>query len=113
MIGGCFHFIMPHHAANHGSYWQGYLGYPAIAFLLLIGRLPYDAALADNLKGIAWKDINQQFKNDFSKTLGYIEATMNQRIGQELRGYAQTLLEGIAALDLNVLGKKVKPPEGY
>ncbi len=42
---------------DNGSYWQGYFGYPAIAFLMIRGIIPYTSAFADNLAGIAWKDI--------------------------------------------------------
>ena len=50
---------------DNGSYWKGYLGYPAIAFLMLSGTLPYDSGMGELVKGIAWKDVNTKFKNDF------------------------------------------------
>jgi hypothetical protein len=49
---------------DNGSYWQGYLGYPAIAYLLESGVISYDHDLAKLLGDIHWKDINQGFKND-------------------------------------------------
>src|SRR3990167_10799320 len=45
---------------DNASYWQGYLGYPAIAYLMKIGQLPFNQKFADGLKGIAWKDINSK-----------------------------------------------------
>ena len=48
---------------DNGSVYRGYLGYPSIAFLMLKGVLPYDEELAEALKGIPWKTINERFKS--------------------------------------------------
>lgn len=53
---------------DNASKWQGYTGYPIIAVLMKLGKLSFDSELADELKGIEWKKINSQFKNDWSKT---------------------------------------------
>lgn len=45
-------------ANDNGSYWQGYLGYPGVAYLLLSGVIPYDVKLARQLKGFNWKSMN-------------------------------------------------------
>ena len=34
-------------ANDNASYWQGYLGYPAVAVLLAIGALHADQAIVD------------------------------------------------------------------
>lgn len=89
-------------ANDNASYWNGYLGYPAIAYLLKIGELEYRPELAGLLKGVAWKDINQKFKNDFGK------ADVS-----ELRAYAKQLTEDLKALHLTKLDKRKLPPKGY
>ncbi|MFA6315278.1 MAG: hypothetical protein WC648_02845 [Candidatus Paceibacterota bacterium] len=98
---------------DNGSYWKGYLGYPAIAFLMKIGSLSYDPDLAELLKGIAWKDINQKFKNDFDKTLEYILSDKTDDNRKRLEDYARKVDKEISDLNLNMLGKKVLPPDGY
>lgn len=98
---------------DNGSYWKGYLGYPAIAFLLQTGVLPYEEKLGQMLKGIAWKDINQKFKNDFDKTLAHIVEPLSSDDRAELAQYVKRIQELILELDLKLLGPKVKPPEGY
>lgn len=100
---------------DNGSYWQGYLGYPAIAFLCLNDILVYNKKLTQDLAHIPWKDINTTFKNDFNKTensikeklfsLGWDEPTIQKEINH--------VLTQIKALDLSLFGKKVKPPTGY
>lgn len=100
-------------ANDNGSYWRGYLGYPAIAFLLKIGVLSYKDDLANLLKSIKWKDINQKFKNDFDKTLAHIEELMTEEQRKELWNYVREVDGKIVALDLNFLGPKQKPPAQY
>jgi len=100
-------------ANDNGSYWKGYLGYPAIAFLMSIGVLPYDAEMGNLLKGIAWKDINQKYKNDFDKTLDYILSSKSEEEKRQLSDLVSKIGDEITRLDLEVLGKKIKPPDGY
>jgi hypothetical protein len=98
---------------DNGSYWKGYLGYPAIAFLMKIGTLSYDEKIANLLKDIAWKDINQKFKNDFDKTLDYILSSKSYEEKEALKNFADKVSDEIKNLGLDYLGKKVLPPEGY
>ena len=98
---------------DNGSYWKGYLGYPAIAFLLKKGVLPYENTYGNLLKGIPWKDINQKFKNDFDKTLENILDPLSKEQTQELAHYVSSLAEKIRELNLSLLGNKTSPPEGY
>ncbi|MEM4318302.1 MAG: hypothetical protein QW244_00200 [Candidatus Pacearchaeota archaeon] len=50
---------------DNGSRFKGYLGYPSIALLMLVKSLSFDKKLADALKGIQWKKLNEKFKNYF------------------------------------------------
>lgn len=98
---------------DNGSYWKGYLGYPAIAFLMKIGILSYKTDLSDLLKDIAWKNINQKFKNDFDKTLEYILASKSESEKKKLYDFATTVIREIEKMNLGYLGKKMLPPAGY
>lgn len=100
-------------ANDNGSYWKGYLGYPSIAFLMKTGVVSYDEKVADLLKGIAWKDINQKFKNDFDKTLKFILSSKSEEEKERLTKQVSKIESEIKILDLGYLGKKVLPPEGY
>ncbi len=100
-------------ANDNGSYWKGYLGYPAIAYLLKCGVIAHDERAATLLQGIAWKDINQRYKNDFDKTLEHILSPMTEQDKQFLAEEAERILCDIETLALSHLGPKTKPPEGY
>ena len=100
-------------ANDNGSYWKGYLGYPSIAFLFKIGMLEFQPDLADLLKNIQWKDVNQKFKNDFDKTLQYTESSLSPEDKENLTSYTQNISKEISKLSLNLLGIKTVPPKGY
>jgi hypothetical protein len=100
---------------DNASYWVGYLGYPAIAFLMQYGELPHEKKYEEALKGVAWKDVNTKFKNDWDKTADYVEHLAQERgiERKELRQHAEELLRLIKEVQFELLGPKIKPPAGY
>lgn len=101
---------------DNASFWVGYLGYPSIAFLLAKDIVEYDQELLIYLKGFAWKDINQKFKNDFEKTDTYIDLQIVKKYAIDIDDFHSKLndiLENVMALKLNKHGKTKKPPVGY
>lgn len=100
---------------DNGSYWLGYLGYPAIAFLMQKKIICYDYKYAKALAGIHWKDLNTRFKNDYAKTEAEIKNIVTQRgiSDVELSKAVDDIYERIKTLSLKELGKRVKPPRGY
>ncbi len=108
-----------HHAItanDNGSYWAGYLGYPSIVLLLALGIVKYDPRLAVHLKGFAWKDINQQFHNDFERTQAYIDERVVEKYHINLEDFhtvLQRIQQQINDLELNKLEDGKKPPEAY
>lgn len=100
---------------DNGSYWQGYLGYPAISFLLLHGVIPYDQSVSSMLKDIKWKDINQKHKNDWDKTIEYVHNLVQENGGNlnKLTQQIDKIYEYLETHPYQLLGKKLKPPSGY
>ena len=102
-------------ANDNGSFWVGYLGYPAIAYLMSIGKIPFDKEFAEALRDVAWKNINTKNKNDFAKTALEIDGVMQQQ-GVDIKKFHDFLdetIEAIEKLGLSLLGTKQKPPKGY
>ena len=100
---------------NNGSYWIGYLGYPAIAFLMVKEKIRFNNKFADTLKDIPWKDMNVKFKNDYEKTQKYVFEILKKR-GVDIAAVEKeidSIFEQIKQLDLNLFGKKIRPPSGY
>jgi hypothetical protein len=100
---------------DNGSYWQGYLGYPAIALLLHLNVLKFNQVYADWLKGIKWKDINTKFDNDFEKTTVWIHKNIEDKgfDPQDLEREVDKIYSQLESLGLQMLGSKAKPPSGY
>lgn len=98
---------------DNASYWKGYLGYPSIAFLMKNGVLSYSTECGKILKGVKWKDINQKFKNNFEKALEFILSEKTESERQKLKEFVAIVDVEIKKLNLNLLGKKVLPPDGY
>lgn len=98
---------------DNASYWHGYLGYPAIAFLMKNGILSFEKEYGDILLGIPWKDINQKFKNNFEKALEFILSSKTEEERNRLRDFVNKVSKEIEGLKLNFLGEKTIPPEGY
>ena len=48
---------------DNGTRLRGYIGYPIIAVLMLMGRLSYDERLAKALAGIPWRRLNEAAKS--------------------------------------------------
>src|ERR1700676_4205616 len=43
---------------DNASFWQGYLGYPAIAVMIARGLIDPDPAAVTALAGVPWKELN-------------------------------------------------------
>src|SRR5229473_8243795 len=63
---------------DNASYWRGYLGYPAIAVMIELGHYRAPANVSDALAGVAWKELNTKFKNDYAKTIAEVEKHVEQ-----------------------------------
>jgi hypothetical protein len=96
---------------DNASYWQGYLGYPAIAVLLARGFYRPPANVSDALAGIPWKTLNRKFKNDYTKTLAEVDKELEQS-GHDpdaVRSEAEAVLSFVRRLG-PVRGKRSRPP---
>ncbi|MBI4964490.1 MAG: hypothetical protein HY913_14525 [Desulfomonile tiedjei] len=99
---------------DNASFWQGYMGYPIIAVLMLLGRLHFKREVADMLSGIPWKQINKQFRNDYDKAvdsvLGQLEAQGLRR--ETITDEVDRILAQIEKMELEKLPRKKPPPKG-
>ena len=100
---------------DNASYWVGYMGYPAIAFILDKGLVDYDPKLLKYLKGFAWKDLNKKFKK-FEKTNAYVDEQIIQKYNLDIDAFhteLENILKSIGRLNLHKPKKAKKPPTGY
>ncbi|MGH7950242.1 MAG: hypothetical protein ACREQF_13530 [Candidatus Binataceae bacterium] len=96
---------------DNASFWQGYLGYPAIAVLLQIGLYRAPANVLDALAGIPWKQINRRFRNDYAKTLKEVDRIVEES-GHDpnaVRAEAEAVMAALRKL-APVRGVRKPPP---
>ena len=97
---------------DNASYWQGYLGYPAIAVLIARGFYRPPANVTDALAGVAWKELNRKYKNAWEKTIAVVDQQIEQS-GHDpdaVRSEAEALLSFLQALKpMRAKGKKPRP----
>jgi hypothetical protein len=82
---------------DNASYWQGYLGYPAIAVMMARGLYQPRADVVTALSGIPWKELNRRFHNDYERTIAEVlrEASARGFDSDTIRGEAQAVLEAV------------------
>lgn len=95
---------------DNGTYWQGYLGYPAIAFLMTINKLEYEPKVATFLAGIVWKELNTRYNNNYDQA---IKEVLDQRSDQAkaIEEMIDSLDKQLHDLSLHKLGKRMQPPK--
>ena len=96
---------------DNASYWQGYVGYPAIAVLIARGLYRPPANVTDALAGVPWKELNRKYKKDFAKTIAEVEKELEQA-GHDpdaVRSEAEAVLSFLRTLR-PVRGKRTRPP---
>ena len=98
-------------ANDNASFWQGYLGYPAIAMMIARGVLETDQAAIEALKGIGWKELNRRSRNDYAKTLAQVDRMLLER-GADPATIAVTCEAVVAALRAfePIRGARKRPP---
>ncbi len=80
---------------DNGSKFQGYLGYPIIATLLVLGDLPLDSDQAAKLSGVPWREINDRFKRNYELAIEHVLEKIDQP--ESLRAAVNRICDGIAS----------------
>ena len=100
---------------DNASFWQGYIGYPIIAVLLVVGRLPYNPEFGNWLRGVQWKVLNEKHRRDYDKAVEEVlqMIQVNGRSPDALIGYVNALYGDLAALNLERARSSKTPPKGH
>ena len=74
---------------DNASFWQGYLGYPAIAVMIARGLIAADKTAVRALAGVPWKQLNARYRNNYDRTLEDVMQRASRkrlRPGRDSRG---------------------------
>jgi hypothetical protein len=96
---------------DNASFWQGYLGYPAIATLIARGLIDADQTANRALAGVPWKELNTRYRNDYDRTLEHVlrDATARGYDVDAIRAAAAAVLEAVRKLAPRQ-GPRRRPP---
>jgi hypothetical protein len=99
---------------DNASYWQRYIGYPIIAVLMTLGRLDFDPKVAQALSGIAWKEMNRKFRNDYDKAVESVLLNLDVEPGLRRTVVAEVdkIFNQLETLELEALPRRRRPPKG-
>lgn len=60
-------------STDNATFWQGYPGYPVIAVMMRLGRIPYAEEIAREFSGINWTKLNSDHRRDYAAALLHVE----------------------------------------
>jgi hypothetical protein len=98
---------------DNASYWQGYVGYPIVAVLMLLGKLTFNKDIPALLAGIPWKAINKQFRNDYDRA---VQSVLDKLEAEHARGImianeVDRIMGQLQTLKLEKLPRRRRPPK--
>jgi hypothetical protein len=96
---------------DNASYWQGYLGYPAIAVMIARGLCQPTPEVIRALSGVAWKELNTRYRNDYERTLAEVmrRAQANGFDADAIRSEVEAVLETVRKA-APLRGERGRPP---
>lgn len=100
---------------DNTAYFTGAMSYPMLAYFMLTGRISYDESVAQLLKGIPWKDINQRHKNDYDAAISEVlsELQENGVETDKITTEVTRIYEMVLQLRIGRLASKKHPPKAY
>lgn len=99
---------------DNASFYQGYLGYPIIAVLLALGRVPYDPHVASLLAGVPWKKLNTKHKRNYDKAIEEVLAGLPgaQSDRDAIESQVTSIFDALPSLQLQRGSTYRTPPAG-
>ncbi len=96
---------------DNASYWQGYMGYPIIAVLLVTKRIQFNEEIIHHFKDIPWNALNKAAKNDFESVVkNFLSKIEDKKEVKRIQLEVENIYRQITALELEPLGKSRRPP---
>ncbi len=96
---------------DNGTRFRGYVGYPIISVLMATGRIEVDRELAEKLKGIPWRKLNESMKS-YRRVEDYLKLLLKAKGVEPSRvdAYVDRVMRALSAMRLRKLDRP--PLEG-
>jgi hypothetical protein len=96
---------------DNASYWQGYMGYPIIAVLMILKKIQFNGEIVHHFKDIPWNALNKAGKNDYAAVAAKVLSKIEDRKEVDLiTREVENIFHQLEGLKLERLGKNVRPP---
>lgn len=98
---------------DNASHWQGYLGYPILAVLMLRGDLKFSPRIASLLAGVPWKRLNDGFRRDYDRAVEHVLEGIEKAGGDRLAVESEVdrITAQVVGLRLEMLSRGKLPPK--
>ena len=88
---------------DNGTKYRKYVGYPIIAFLMIRGVLPFDEKLANVLKGIPWRKLNETLRSYAAVERVVKEIVKSRGVNpEELDRFVSKVMSSLSSLELHL-----------
>ncbi len=91
---------------DSASTWQGYMGYPILAAMLVLGVLKCDRAVASKLAGVQWKEINERFRRDYDRAVEHVLEGLSDEDGAAVTREVEAVYEQLGQMTVGKLTKR-------
>ncbi len=91
---------------DNSTYWQGYIGYPVIAVLMLQGKLSLNEKVSKYFKNVNWNELNKKNKRDYHKSLEDVIVNVDENTREEISDEINRVYEEIKKLNITLSRKK-------
>lgn len=95
-----------YYSNDNATYWQGYIGYPIIAVLMLKGELSLNKNIVKYFKNINWNKLNKENNRDYRKSLEQILVDVSDSERKLIEEEINKVYEEIKLLDIELTKKK-------
>ena len=92
---------------DNATYWQSYPGYPVLAVLMELDRLPYDEAAASYFKDVDWHDLNARNKRDYARSVEDVIGVLSPEVKESIHSAIESAFDQLKTLDLTFTRKKL------
>ena len=95
-----------YYSNDNSSYWQGIIGYPVIAVLMMQGKLSLNKNILKYFKGINWNRLNKETKRNYELSLKKVLENLCLDEKDLIYKEMNKVYDEIKALDIGLTRKK-------
>ena len=95
-----------YYSNDNSSYWQGVMGYPIIAVLMLQNKLSLNRDILKYFKNINWNKLNQDTKRDYQASLEKVLENLSLEEKEIIYNEINKVYEEIKSLNIKLTIKR-------